>query len=109
MTQSDIRLKIERKPWETQTRYSVQAGIVPTSERSFGSPDKRYVNGDEEDEMGYLRDRVYHDLLADKDDLINKIRATSGTITPEMLLRMREGLMRRITMCAEQEGAYCSI
>ncbi|XP_039310613.1 uncharacterized protein LOC120358903 [Solenopsis invicta] len=55
---------------------------------------------------GYMRDIIYQTLPRDRNDLIAKIREASQRITPEMLRNVRGSIMRRIALCAEENGGY---
>ncbi|KYN28572.1 hypothetical protein ALC57_02013 [Trachymyrmex cornetzi] len=55
---------------------------------------------------GYIRDQVYDSLPRNRNDLIQKIQTASEKITPIMLSKVRENLMRRIALCAEENGGH---
>jgi hypothetical protein len=55
---------------------------------------------------GYIRDIVYQTLPRSRDDLIAKIREASQTVTPVMLRNVRGSFMRRVALCAEENGGY---
>lgn len=53
---------------------------------------------------GYLQGRVYQNLPVDRENLKARIRAACANITPQMLHDVRNNLMKRIAMCAEENG-----
>lgn len=55
---------------------------------------------------GYLKDQIYLTLPRTREELIDRIRRTSATITPAMLSKVRENFMRRVAICLENNGGY---
>ncbi|XP_071641191.1 uncharacterized protein [Temnothorax longispinosus] len=55
---------------------------------------------------GYIRDQVYEMLPPCRNEFIQKIEAACQEITPVMLSKVRENIMRRIALCAEENGSY---
>ncbi|KYN17131.1 hypothetical protein ALC57_10594 [Trachymyrmex cornetzi] len=55
---------------------------------------------------GYIRDQVYDSLPRNRNDVIQKIQTASEKITPMMLSKVRENLMRRIALFAEENGGH---
>jgi len=55
---------------------------------------------------GYLKDQIYLTLPRTREELIDRIRRTSATITPAMLSKVHENFMRRVAICLENNGGY---
>ncbi|XP_071642156.1 uncharacterized protein [Temnothorax longispinosus] len=55
---------------------------------------------------GYIRDQVYETLPPCRNKFIRKIETACQEITPVMLLKVRESIMRRIALCAEENSSY---
>ena len=55
---------------------------------------------------GYLKEKIYVTLPRTREELVNRIRQTSATITPVMLSKVRENFMRRVAMCLENNDGY---
>lgn len=53
---------------------------------------------------GYVRDQVYQTLPDNVEDLKNRIRVAMGNVSPQMLARVRENFVKRVALCAEQDG-----
>lgn len=54
----------------------------------------------------FLRQKIYDTLPQNPEELKNKIRRACAEITPLILQKVRQNLMRRIAFCLEQDGNY---